>query len=221
MMFKMKRTLMFTALLVLTLLLFSGCGAKSAATSLEPPPSFVATAEDYGAVYVRWEEAKDAEKYIVYRRTFDENANSWGDWEKIYTNKNRSFTDTDITVGTKYAYRAKCVDSSGEKSEYSTVCEVTAKEATIPFVSVKAETKDCVTVSLRAVEGVERYHIYRRVYDASKKAWGDWASLAETDTVSYLDKSVSSGVKYGYRATAVRADGTETGFSNGANVTVP
>ena len=211
---------------LMTVLLLAGCAAPKPNPSLQgkgsglAAPVITVTAEDYGAIYVKWDEVNGAAKYAVYRRIFNKSSESWGDWENIESTKNTSFTDSTVVPDTRYAYRVRAVDSTKNKGEYSQNQEAKAKTPTVPFVTVSSEKAGSVTVTLRLVEGVQEYRIYRRTYDKAKKAWGDWESLATVTSGAYTDTNVQSGTKYGYRATAVKADGTETGHSNGANVTV-
>ncbi len=220
----MKKICAIVLSLLIGVLVLSGCGAEggdSEGGSLAAP-KITATAEDYGAIYIKWDSVKGASKYNTYRRTYDEASDDWGEWENINSTKNDSCTDSEVIPGVRYAYRVRAVAGDKDKSDYSNVEEVTAKEATIPFVSVESESKGSVTVSLRPVEGVSMYRIYRRERNEAAGSWGEWEFLVEidADTTTYTDTNVTSGTKYGYRATAVSSNGTETNHSNGANVTV-
>lgn len=222
----MKRLRVLLIFLLAIVLVLSACssdgGNSGGGGSSLAAPVITVTAEDYGANYIKWEKLDYAKKYNIYRKVYDDASDSWTEWESISSTKNDSCTDSDVTAGVKYAYRVRATDSSGNKGEYSIAVEARAKEATIPFVSVEPKGKGSVTVTLRPVEDVSKYRIYRRERNETEGAWGEWEFLAEidADTTTYTDTGLTSGVKYGYRATAVSASGVETDHSNGANVTV-
>ena len=221
----MKRFRVLLIFLLAIVLVLSACSSGSdnsgGGSGGLAAPVITVTAEDYGAIYIKWDKLDSAKKYNIYRKVYDDASDSWTEWESISSTKNDSYTDSDVTPGIKYAYRVRATDSNENKGEYSVSGEARAKEATIPFVSVESENKGTVTVTLRPVEDVQKYRIYRRERSDSD-GWSEWVFLVEidADTTTYTDTNVTSGVKYGYRATAVSADGAETDYSNGANVTV-
>lgn len=195
--------------------------AKSDSSAALAAPVLTISAKKYGTIYLKWEAVDKAVKYVVYRRAYDASAKTWGSWEKIKTTKKLTLMDSEVTPKVQYAYRAKAIDENNEKSAYSEIVKAKAKVATIPFVTVASEAgSSCVKVSLRAVDGVKSYGLYRRAYDASAKAWGEWEKLAVLSDTTYTDTAVDVGAKYGYRATSVADDNTESGFSNSASVTV-
>ena len=176
----MKKFCALITMLLVILLLLAGCSgtepAQASGKSSLAAPTITATAEDYGAIYVKWGAVDGAEKYGVYRRVYDA-AGSWSEWENIDNTKNTSFTDSTVTPGIKYAYRVRSIDSAKNKSDYSQNREAVAKTPTIPFVTVSSEQSNAVTVTLRPVEGVQEYLIYRRTYNSAEKAWSQWGAV--------------------------------------------
>lgn len=148
---------------------------------------------------VKWSAVDGAAGYRVYRKTND--AKSWKLLATIKNGKTTSYTDASKkSSGAKYtytvrAYNAKNVQSWFVPEGISGIC--LAKPV---FTVVQKDTADksiATEVSWKAVKGATNYNVYRRV------PGGTWSKLIEgTKELSFVDKTVESGVTYQY---AVRA----------------
>ncbi len=163
-----------------------------------------------GGVQFEWSEVDGATSYIVYRKT------SGTSWKNMGTVEGTSFIDKTVTNGT-WTYTVRATDGeyqsyfdSGISIKYAGV----AKPAT-PKLSSAANTASGVKVTWGAVTGAKNYTVYRKTYDAKKKAWSGWTNIAKSVTsTSYVDKTAKSGTYYLY---TVRAN-NEAGAS-GYNTT--
>ena len=59
-------------------------------------------------------------------------------------------------------------------------------------------------ITWKAINGAEKYKIYRADYDAKAKKWLSYETIetVEAKTLSYTDKGVTSGEKYKYKVKA-------------------
>lgn len=89
-------------------------------------------------------------------------------------------------------------------------CGATKEEVipTIPLLPAPAITSisnstSGVLIKWNAVPGAKRYRILR------KKGSGSWAKMGETTSLTFTNKSVTSGTTYSYKVLAVSADSSE------------
>ncbi len=145
-----------------------------------------------GAVAISWDAPPAADGYKVYRKV------AGGSWTTIKKNTTEtSFTDTNVTAGTKYYY----VVRSHIGGVYNTGWTATVQSITIPASAPQPVTitslqslasQLAVVVTWEDIPGMDGYRVYR------KAPGGRWTGLANTKGTSYTDENVQYGVTYQY-----------------------
>ena len=75
-----------------------------------------------GGVKFTWQKVAGAEKYRVFRKTYNASTKKWSSWEKVTDTTAVSYTDKTVKSGTKYCYTSRCITSDGKiyTSDYDT-----------------------------------------------------------------------------------------------------
>lgn len=166
----------------------SDSSVVSAKTKLEAPSSLKVKRKSYNKLKIKWSKVSGATKYCVYRST---NKNSG--YQKIATVTGTSYTNKGLTCGTKYYYKVRAVNSTA-KSGYSKVKG--KKPIPLATSSLKATSKSYTSIKVKwsKASGATKYILYR----STKKNSG-YQKIATVTGRSYIDKTVSTGVKYYYK----------------------
>ena len=158
-------------------------------------PTLSAT-NSLGSVTVKWSKVQNADGYYVYR------ANDKKKWVKIGTVKNGdtlSFTDKNVESGKTYKYTVRAYDNNVAGAYLSKGTSIIYLAAPTSF---KAEyTEKGVNITFKAVEGAEKYRVYRKTANAKK-----WQSLGYTTTNSFVDNENKENVSYVYTARAIKGN---------------
>ena len=144
-------------------------------------------------IEISWDTVPNATGYIVSRRDA-----VTGEVKNVTESKTTSYVDKSVVNLNSYAYTVIAVDENGEKSKGNAYtvdfCWVTS-----PIVLNATPAIKVITVSWKAISGVDSYYVYR-------KTDGGWIKIGEakaSDT-SFNDVTVKSGVQYKYTVTAVK-----------------
>ena len=147
----------------------------------------------YG-VTVKWEKVTGAEGYYVYRK------NGNGNWKKIGTVSSGSavsYIDRTAASGTSYIYTVRAYsgstmsgyDAAGKSIDYLAKPELSSVVNGVYGVTVKWEK----------VTGASGYYVYRK---SGSGNWKKIGTVSSGGTVSYSDKTASSGTTYTYTVRA-------------------
>ena len=152
-------------------------------------------------IQVNWGKIENAQSYIVYRRVYNVSTKKWSGWSKLKTGvSGTSYVDGTVKVGTQYRYTVRAVNGS-VMSAYKTTS--TLKYNVTPTVKI-ANNASGVKVAWNKISGATGYTVYRSQY--SNGAWSSWKNMGtikKNSTVSWVDKSVKSGVQYKYTVRAI------------------
>ena len=168
---------------------------------LTPVLSGVANVRD--GVTIKWEKVAGAKGYFVYRKSGS------GNWKKIGTissGNTVSYTDNTAASGTTYTYTVRAYSGS-TISGYDKTGQSVRYLAT-PALSGAINGVSGVTVKWEKVTGAEGYYVYR------KSGSGNWKKIGSVNsgsTVSYSDKTASSGTTYTYTVRAY-SNSTMSGY---------
>ncbi|MCD8086349.1 MAG: fibronectin type III domain-containing protein, partial [Clostridiales bacterium] len=114
-------------------------------------------------------------------------------------------------AGVTYTYTVRCVTADGAAfaGGYDTA-GLTISYVAVPVLTGVSNTARGVTVEWNAVDGAERYWVYRKV------SGGSWKRVGTTSATSYTDTTAEAGVTYAYTVRCVSADGTvfTSGYDN-------
>lgn len=164
---------------------------------IAPTSSIVAT---NGSNYskITWQAVEGAVTYEVYRASSDD----FSELVLLTTvgADELSYVDRGVEAGKTYYYTIRTND--GEKSSvYSTPLEHTF--LTIPQIKSIANAYDGITFSWGAVEGAQKYHVYRKIYGAT---YYTYITTVDADTLSFTDTGATNGKIMCYTVKAVNGD---------------
>ncbi len=160
-------------------------------------PASVVTAIN-GSNYskITWQAVDGATGYEVYRASSDD----FSGLTLVATvgADVLSFVDNNVQAGKTYYYTIRTKD--GEKSSvYSTPFEHTF--LTIPQIKSIANAYGGITFSWGAVEGAEKYHVYRKIYGAT---YYTYITTVDANTLSFTDTGATNGKIMCYTVKAVK-----------------
>ncbi len=170
-------------------------------------PELVKVSNVSKGVKIKWTAESGADYYRVYRRTKN------GEWKYLDSTKKTSYTDDTAKSGTKYYYSVRAINEAGISSRSNSLSKYYLED---PALTSVTSTKSGVTIKWSKVKGAERYIIYRRTESGSYKRI---KTVDGASTVSYTNKSVTSGTKYYYKVKALYSK-TTSDYSNARSVTV-
>lgn len=178
----MKRiSRLLLTVLMITLTLFTltlAAGAKEDKLALKNP-KMVSIDRTQQGLKVSWKKAKNAKKYIVYRRLYKNKK-----WVRIATvsSKKLSYVDKNVKTSTKYSYYVKAQNGK-TKSVYDGKFLSRAYVKTPEKLTLTQKGKT-VTLKWEKVKGAKNYQIYRKLLNSS---WKKLATVKGNKT-SYKSK---------------------------------
>lgn len=178
------------------------------------PPQTVKAVNGVDSATVSWSAVEGATGYKVYRYT-DGNF----DRRVLIANVDAStlsHTDKNVASGKTYYYTVCTVDF--EKSSVNSAPLINTFLAVAEIKSV-TNVYEGVTVTWSAVNGAQKYNLYRKVYG------GNWVFITSVDakeTLSYTDSKAVNGKKIYYAVRAVSENGLGTYLAKGTTyITAP
>ena len=165
---------------------------------LEPsePPNILATATSSGSVKISWQSVSMATGYNLYRST-----NKDAGYSKVGKTTSTEYTNTGLSSGTIYYYKATAYNNGGESpmSSYTSVTTIPG----IPLnVTATAVSSSDITVRWFSVYGATGYKVYRW----TKTDRSDASERTTSDT-SYVDIGLTAGAIYYYSVSAYNGSG--------------
>ncbi len=164
----------------------------------------------YTGNYIKWKKVTYADFYRVYRKQ------DGTDYRIIADVKGREYTDTTAVKGEKYTYTIRAFDGKCYSKQNKIGVDLIYLAA--PVLNAPKTLEDNkIRISWEAVNGAEKYRIYRKTADEKKYTR---IATVDADALKYTDKSSKSdGEKYIYAVKA--ANGTSSGvLSNKKSITL-
>ncbi len=157
-----------------------------------------ATHREDGYPRLIWNEVDGATSYVVYRAESTD-----GEYQKLYTTKGTSYTNTSAKAGVTYYYKVEAVFSNG----YTVVSEPVQNGLVLAELTVTASNREDGFPSLtwNTLETASYYVVYR-----AESADGEYQKMIATKGNVYVNTTAKVGVTYYYKVEAV--------FSNGYTV---
>ena len=155
-------------------------------------------------VKIAWDVVEGATKYRIYKRVYGEEK-----WEKLTTVESNVLTVTDkkVTSGVKYQYTAKAF----KDNSYSALADVKSIQyvGIVSKVTLENGSKG-VSIKWSAVDGAEKYRIYRRL-----KGESAWTTLKTVDgsVLKLTDTGATSGTT-NYYAVKVYSKGAWSSYKS-------
>ncbi len=149
-------------------------------------------------VTLSWNSVKDADSYIIYKKT-----NSEKEWSKFQVVKAKSttqkytFKDTEVYGGNQYSY-SLVAEKDGKYSSFDTA-GVSVRCLKEPVISsIKAGAENSVVIKWKSVSGAKTYNIYR------KSPVDDYILVGTTSSTTFYDtKEKRNNLIYTYYVEAV------------------
>ncbi len=148
-----------------------------------------------GYPVITWSEAKNCDKYVVYRKAVDGTQ-----WEKIASTKELRYTDTDNSLesGKEYYYTVKGVCTVDDSTSIYSDMDETGKSVyyygkirnLAPAVAEKG-----ISLLWDEIAGVEKYNIYR------KTEGQDFELIGTAAEPGYNDLTAEKDIAYIYKVT--------------------
>ncbi|BBF42335.1 transglutaminase-like predicted protease domain fused ChW-repeats and cell-adhesion domain [Lachnospiraceae bacterium KM106-2] len=177
-------------------------------------PSLRILSTSYNQVKLAWDVVDRADEYEISRKTGN---SDYVILSKAAPNMSSLLVDSNLTTGITYTYRIRaCHKGSGTYSKYSLPVSVTLSLEKPVVKSAKAIDFKSIKVSWNRVDGADGYEIMRK---ASKN--GSYKKINEIKkplTISFTNRSLSSGKRYYYRVRAYRIVQNQKCYSNDSNM---
>ena len=150
-----------------------------------------------GKIKLTWDAVSGADKYEIYRAT-----SKTGTYSLLTTTTKTTVTNTKTTAGKTYYYKVRALSnkSSSATGAYSAVVSRTC-DLPSPEVTIKLNSSGKPRVSWVAVEGADKYEVYR----ATSKT-GTYSLLTTTTSTAVTNTKATAGKTYYYKVKAIDAD---------------
>jgi fibronectin type 3 domain-containing protein len=169
----------------------------STTTAPAAPTGFASSPAD-GSIGLTWNPSAGATSYSVYRGT----APGAEGATPVATTTSDSFTDTGLTDGTGYYYTVAASNTGGasaKSAETNTVPTAVVVAPPVPFGVVTTTAPGQIHLQWTYEEGATSYKVYRSTTPGGEGA----TALATVTSSSYTDSTVTNGVTYYYKITAL------------------
>lgn len=159
----------------------------------KPAAPFITSLENAAdGVSLTWNGVEGAEYYAVFSKR------DGGSWVRKGIVNGYTFTDDAVYSGSTYSYKVRCTDAEGTKYTSPNTDEgpsiVFLRQ---PELRTVTNAHGGVRLTYGSTPGADSYEIYRGID-------GDYALLAATDGLTYLDTTAQAGVEYTYTVRAVK-----------------
>ena len=156
-------------------------------------PAVTGASNITSGVQVKWSQVTGATGYIVYRKGAGK---GWARIADIKEGSTVNYTDTTAASGTIYTYTVRAYNKDTMSDWNSTKSLMRISDTTVTGAS---NITSGVQVKWSQVTGATGYIVYRK---GAGKGWARIADIKSGSTVSYTDKTASSGTTYTYTVRA-------------------
>ena len=153
----------------------------------------ITTSQTSGKPYLSWDAVDGADKYVIYRSTDGVNYIRYSSTAKT------TYTNTSTVAGTTYYYKVQAISSrtSYADSALSTRCYITC-DCARPVVKITtSQTSGKPYLSWDAVDGADKYVIYRSTDGVN------YIRYSSTAKTTYTNTSTVAGKTYYYKVQAI------------------
>ena len=165
------------------------------------PPTITEYSNTRSGIKLSWSKSEGATSYRVFRKTND--GKKWKQMGKT-NGKTLTFTDKKVSPENNYTYIVKAY-TKGSASYRSN--HVKADFTSSPEIVKFNLNKKSVCISWEKSPKAAAYEIYRTGPDSKKL---EFYQKFTADTLSFTDKNVRSGKKYGYAVRSINASGKKS-----------
>lgn len=193
---------------------YSGDSKPKSAVNLKKINITSTQAQD-GGITLNWEKISGANGYQVMRS--EKKDSGFEEIAKVNKAELTSFTDWDVSAGSRYFYRIRAL-RDGTYTGYGSYCKATEKwMLTAPDgLAVKAVNSSVtpdmpaqMMLSWNKVNGADSYVVLKSVEE--RGSYEEVAAVNEGENLVYTDGKVQTGITYYYKVAAVANLGQESG----------
>ena len=180
------------------------------ADALTTAPALTTGTVTTSSILFNWTAVAGADSYRLERQ-------NGSNWEEIYSGTALTYTNTGLTAGTEYSYRAFAVNSAGDSPASTAVTKRTLCAAPAVTATGKNQTTD-IEISWAAVDGATSY-----VVESSTTSGGTYTALTTVTapTAKHTHSVGSVNTERFYRVKAVNASGDSAYSSVAGAKTAP
>ncbi len=213
----MKKKIFSVLLSLMMLMTFAPLSVFAAVSNVSVPDmkDFCSYAPNKTSINVEWSKSEDSRaEYWLYRGT--KTTGDWGPAYQKFSNDTTSFTDTNVTTGTRYYYMMRQVIVDNGVTYFGKYSNMDYGQPTIERVkNFSAWANDCThaTVSWSKTSDADaEYWLYRGTQTSGD--WGAPIAKLSHDTTSYSDSNVKPTSNYYYLIRAVEKTSSGYLFGN-------
>lgn len=160
-----------------------------------------AASASYSSIKLTWNERAGASGYNIYRRTA---STSYKLIKRISTGSTTSYTNTKLTLGTKYYYKIVPFKTTSAGDYEGVASNIASTKPALPkatLSTVKGTDYKTIKVTWKKITGAQGYELYRSTSSGSGYKLVKRISGSKT---SYSDSGLSIGRTYYYKIRAYR-----------------
>lgn len=173
------------------------------------------TVNEQGQLEVKWSKVKGTKGYRIYRST--QSDGTFTLQKTISDYKTVSYVDTGAQPGVVYYYKVVLINQYGGKTIYGSYSSAVSGIllAAPENVTVTSIAENQLDITWSQVTGASGYVVYRSTeLNGTYTAIG---AIASSDTTAYSDNTVTKGITYYYKVTAVDQYNNSSVFSSAAS----
>lgn len=196
--------------------------SATATTGAAPPtaPTSLAAAASGAALKLTWTASTDDVGISGYTIQRCQGAGCSGFTQLVTGVTSTSYTDSTVSQGVSYSYRALATNTAGEQSGWSNTASATAPVTTPPNAptGLTASAPSWSTVNLSWTAATDPI---AGVTVAGYKIYRNGSALTTTTGTSYTDGTTAPNTAYSYQVSAYDTWGNYSSQSSAAGVTTP
>ena len=196
----------------------SATTASSTAGIPSPPTGLVATPASYSQINLSWVAPSSDGGYAISGYVIERSANGGSTWSAVVPDTGTtttSFSDSGLAAGKTYLYRVSATNSMGASLPSNVASATTLVTAPSSPTNLSATAVSSSEIDLSWVSpgwnggaSVTGYMIERSTDGGS--TWSKLVSDTESAGTAYSDKTVTAGITYYYRVSAINSAGDST-----------
>ena len=173
--------------------LVSYCNGGKSVTYVKAPTIYKIENTATGSK-ISWGKCSGASKYRVY---YLQNRS----WKALGNTTATSFTHNKLKSETKYTYTVRCLDSKGNFASGYDKNGTSNIFLNPPKISSLANINGGVEIKWNTLKDADSYRVYRKTKNTS------WTRIGNTESNTFKDTNVQSGVAYTYTIRCIDKDG--------------
>ena len=142
---------------------------------------------------ISWNEVAGAEKYRVYFK-------DGSSWKSVGNTAETYYNVTGLMNNTEYTYTVRALDKNGVTISGFYTAGWSNRYFAPPQISSVKKLSNNIVVNWGAVEGVDRYRVYRKTVTSG------WGRIGEISDTSFTDTTAQAGRVYAYTVRCLNDD---------------